>query len=100
MKIMYYQNFHKSSTCMLSFKYMSCLQGPKRTGYVRQFSSCIGIITENICSMASTSKPTIVCKMLPIQEELIIVNMEDVTQNLIHEDKTHKSFAFLCQLTI
>jgi len=38
--------------------------------------------------------------MLSIQEELIIVNKEDVTQNFIHEDKTHKSFAFLCQLTI
>lgn len=38
--------------------------------------------------------------MLSIQEELIIVNMEDVTQNFIHEGKTHKSFAFLCQLTI
>jgi hypothetical protein len=38
--------------------------------------------------------------MLSIQEELIIVNMEDVTQNVIHEDKTHKSFAFMCHLTI
>jgi hypothetical protein len=50
--------------------------------------------------MARTSKPTIVCKMLSIQEELIIVNMEDVTQNFIHENKAYKSFAFLLQLTI
>ena len=79
---------------------MSCLQGPKRNGYVRQFSSCIGTITENIYSMTSTSKPNIVCKMLSIQEELIIVNMEDVTQNFIHEDKTHKIFALMCHLII
>jgi len=26
--------------------------------------------------------------------------MENVTQNFIYEDKTHKSIAFLCQLTI
>lgn len=51
---------------MLSFKYMSCLQEPKKNGYVRQFSSCNDIITENICIMASTSKPTIVCKMFSI----------------------------------